>query len=107
LLQIQAIHGMSIDDELDIIRQNMGVCWQEDVIFDKLTCWEHLHMFATIKDVPSSSIYAEIEQRLIDVGLEEDKNRYVADFSGGMKRKLSLSLAMIGDSSIIVLDERK
>lgn len=104
--QLLAIQGLSIDDEMDTIRQTMGVCLQEDLIFDKLTAREHLELFAVLKGVPAASQASEIEHALKQVDLYDDKDRYAAEFSGGMKRKLSFAISMLGDSSIIILDER-
>lgn len=105
-LTVAAIQGLSIDDEMDSIRQNMGVCLQEDLIFDKLTAQEHLELFAVLKGVPVASQAADIEHALKQVDLYDDKDRYAIDFSGGMKRKLSFAISMLGDSSVIILDER-
>lgn len=101
-----AIHGMSTDTEMDRIRQQLGVCMQDDIIFDKLTAWEHLELFAVIKGIVPTRLKEDISHWLEQVDLLADRNRKAADFSGGMKRKLSFIIAMIGDSPIVILDER-
>ena len=97
---------MSIDRDMDLIRQNLGVCWQEDIIFDRLTAWEHLELFGTIKNVAKNELEAVINHFLEQMELQQDKHRMASDFSGGMKRKLSFTISMIGDPLIIILDER-
>jgi ABC-type multidrug transport system ATPase subunit len=47
----------------------------------------------------------EINHYLQDVGLEDKKNALAATLSGGMKRKLSVIMAFLGDTKVVILDE--
>ena len=43
------INGLSVVDDIDLIRRNLGICPQHNVLFDRLTVSEHLHFFARLK----------------------------------------------------------
>lgn len=80
----------------------MGVLPQQDILFPELTAVEHVRLFSAFKGVRMST--AEIESLLADFDLGGVDNRVTA-FSGGMKRKLSMLLALVGGSKIVLLDE--
>lgn len=64
-----------------------------------------LQIFAAFKGVPPSEVEKEAVHMLSEVGLAEKKTAKSATLSGGQKRKLSLGLALIGGSEVIILDE--
>eukprot|EP00004_Rigifila_ramosa_P026391 TRINITY_DN818_c0_g1_i1.p1 TRINITY_DN818_c0_g1~~TRINITY_DN818_c0_g1_i1.p1 ORF type:complete len:1668 (-),score=437.00 TRINITY_DN818_c0_g1_i1:51-5054(-) len=99
------IDGMSINSQMNDIRQNMGVCPQHDILFDLLTVEEHLELFAGLKNVPKHQIKGAVAKMIADVGLDDKARTYSTSLSGGMKRKLSVGIALIGDSRIVFLDE--
>jgi len=99
------INGKNVETEMEEIRKDMGVCPQHDILFPELTVREHLSMYAKFKGVPGRQVAAEVEKIIVDVGLTEKKNEFSKNLSGGMKRKLSLGIAVIGGSSVLLLDE--
>lgn len=58
-----------------------------------------------LKDAPRELIESETEKMLNDLSLEDKSNNYSTELSGGMKRKLSIAIAFIGNSSTVILDE--
>jgi ABC-type multidrug transport system ATPase subunit len=58
-----------------------------------------------LKDAPKKSITLETEKMLNDLGLANKSENYSTELSGGMKRKLSIAIAFIGDSTTVILDE--
>ena len=90
---------------LDFFRKIIGICPQEDILFDNLTVEEHLKLFCKFKSVPNIRIEQEITKVLYDLNLLEKKFTKISDLSGGQKRKVSIAMALIGGSSIIFLDE--
>ena len=103
--------GKLIVDGIDAIknpeeaRKKMGLCPQHDVLYDELTCEEHLKLFATVKGCPTKRISQEITQILDQLGLSFKRRVLSKDLSGGMKRRLSLGMAMINNTKILILDE--
>jgi ATP-binding cassette subfamily A (ABC1) protein 3 len=87
------------------MRKMLGVCPQHDVLFDYLTPKDHLRLFATFKGVPNNKIEKEVHKMLLDIGLIQQQDQLAKTLSGGQKRKLSVAIALIGDSKIVMLDE--
>lgn len=81
----------------------MSVCPQHDVLFADLTVSEHLRLFEKIKGINPSS--ASIQNRANDAGIGDKLGTLSGQLSGGMKRKLSIAIAMCGDPKFILLDE--
>ncbi|KAL0383532.1 UNVERIFIED_CONTAM: ABC transporter A family member 1 [Sesamum calycinum] len=90
---------------LDEIRQSLGVCPQYDILFPELTVKEHLEIFANIKGVNEDCLENVATEMAEEVGLADKLNTFVRALSGGMRRKLSLGIALIGNSKVIILDE--
>ncbi|CAJ1449859.1 unnamed protein product, partial [Effrenium voratum] len=89
------------------VQRLLGVCPQHDVLWDELTCEEHLQLFAGFKGVPKEAVAEEVATMLERVGLAKAGAGRVraGKLSGGMKRKLSLGIAFLGGSRLVVLDE--
>ncbi|XP_033932213.1 phospholipid-transporting ATPase ABCA1a isoform X2 [Pseudochaenichthys georgianus] len=99
------IHGKDIRSELSTIRQNLGVCPQHNVLFSMLTVEEHIWFYARLKGLSEEKVKAEVEQIVNDVGLPHKRNARTHTLSGGMQRKLSVALAFVGGSKVVILDE--
>lgn len=67
--------------------------------------YEHLLLYARIKGIPSSQIKDVVNQNIIDMNLEEHKNKTEKQLSGGNKRKLAVAIAFTGNPRIVFLDE--
>eukprot|EP00930_Biecheleria_cincta_P031237 TRINITY_DN21692_c0_g1_i1.p1 TRINITY_DN21692_c0_g1~~TRINITY_DN21692_c0_g1_i1.p1 ORF type:complete len:2300 (+),score=403.74 TRINITY_DN21692_c0_g1_i1:87-6986(+) len=85
----------------------LGVCPQHDVLWEELTSEEHLLLFATFKGVAAATASDEVANMLQRVGLQQAGagQTQAGRLSGGMKRKLSLGIAFLGGSRLVVLDE--
>uniref|UniRef100_A0A803P6X4 ABC transporter domain-containing protein n=1 Tax=Cannabis sativa TaxID=3483 RepID=A0A803P6X4_CANSA len=99
------VFGKNIISEMDEIRKVLGVCPQNDILFPELTVREHLEIFAKLKGVEEDSTERVVTDMVDQVGLADKSNTVVKALSGGMKRKLSLGIALIGNSKVIILDE--
>ena len=98
------IFGYSLKTQIHQIRQLMGVCPQHDILFNELTAREHIELYSGLKGVPSSEWTAIVEERLGAVKLLNVVDNPVASYSGGMKRRLSVVIATIGDPKVVFLD---
>ncbi|XP_019855200.1 PREDICTED: ATP-binding cassette sub-family A member 3-like [Amphimedon queenslandica] len=99
------INGLSVVSDIDIIRRNLGICPQHNVLFDRLTVSEHLHFFARLKGAPSTGISSEVDTLIDDLLLKDKRRVKSMNLSGGMKRKLSVAIALVGGSEVVILDE--
>ncbi|XP_027884349.1 ATP-binding cassette sub-family A member 1 isoform X1 [Xiphophorus couchianus] len=99
------VKGMDIRYDLDIIRKTLGVCPQHNVLFDILTVEEHVWFYGCLKGLPEEKVMAEMSALLEDVGLLHKRHDQTKNLSGGMQRKLSVAIAFVGGSKVVVLDE--
>lgn len=97
--------GYDIVEEIDEVRQIIGVVPQFDILWDQLTAEEHMRMFCKIKGVPDSDIETVIDEKLAAVNLKDVKKARTCTFSGGMKRRLTVAISCIGDPKIVFMDE--
>eukprot|EP00002_Diphylleia_rotans_P008603 TRINITY_DN1856_c0_g1_i5.p1 TRINITY_DN1856_c0_g1~~TRINITY_DN1856_c0_g1_i5.p1 ORF type:complete len:1310 (-),score=247.31 TRINITY_DN1856_c0_g1_i5:79-4008(-) len=99
------VYGRGIDKDMEIIRRNIGLCPQYNVLWDELTVREHLEVFAALKGVSPAERERHITERIEEVGLAEKTNALSSALSGGQKRKLCVSIAFTGGTKVIFLDE--
>ncbi|RUS72525.1 hypothetical protein EGW08_019707 [Elysia chlorotica] len=87
--------------------QSLGICPQQNALFDYMTVMQHMEFYTGVKGENASSISnrAEARKLLNDVDLYYAKNTPVKDLSYGMKRRLCVALAFVGGSKTIILDE--
>ncbi|KAJ3067764.1 ATP-binding cassette sub- A member 2, partial [Rhizoclosmatium hyalinum] len=84
------------------VGENIGYCPQHDALWQKLTPYEHLVLYAAIREIPDVSRAAM--EALETVGIKKHGAR-VQTLSGGNKRRLMLAIATIGSPKLIFLDE--
>eukprot|EP01029_Cantina_marsupialis_P003977 TRINITY_DN139_c0_g3_i1.p1 TRINITY_DN139_c0_g3~~TRINITY_DN139_c0_g3_i1.p1 ORF type:complete len:1613 (-),score=439.95 TRINITY_DN139_c0_g3_i1:776-5008(-) len=97
--------GIDILSDPQKARRAVGYCPQFDALFGKMTAYEHLLFYARLKGVHRSIRKKVINDMLKQMQLEEFRDKQSRNYSGGNKRKLSVAIAMIGDPSIVFLDE--
>lgn len=83
----------------------MEIVFQDDYLYPSLTANEHLSLFAGLRGVDPEEIDEMVQKWLESVDLDSVQHQYSGEFSGGMKRRLSLALSTIGGRPVIVLDE--
>ncbi|XP_069122955.1 phospholipid-transporting ATPase ABCA1-like [Argopecten irradians] len=86
------------------IGQEVGYCPQEDALDGYLTGRELLHCHAKLRGMPAENRNAVVEDLIVRLGLDF-ADRTVHTYSGGMKRKLSIAVALLGEPKVVFLDE--
>ncbi|XP_040829656.1 phospholipid-transporting ATPase ABCA3-like [Ochotona curzoniae] len=99
------ISGYDISKDMVHVRKSLGLCPQYDLLFPNMTVSEHLVFYCAIKGVPSKGRSEEMNKMLASFGLLQKRNELSKSLSGGMKRKLSIMIALIGGSKVVILDE--
>jgi ATP-binding cassette subfamily A (ABC1) protein 3 len=95
------ICGHSVAKNPEITRKLIGYCPQFDAHFQNMTGREHVELYAAIKGVSVKNIPEAASAKLREVGLAEgDWDKLSATYSGGMKRKLSVACATIGNPKV-------
>ena len=98
-------YEIDVFEQMDKVREIMGVCPQHDVLFDLLTPREHLDIFYDFKGGDPLSKKREIDSLINDCGLAIDQHKASKTLSGGNKRKTSVCVALCGGSKLVLLDE--
>lgn len=99
------VEGKSIRTQRGAAQRLIGVCPQENILWDKLTCLEQLEFVGVNYGLSSRMARQRGAELLEALGLSEKANFLGGRLSGGMKRRLSLALALIHDPQIVFLDE--
>ncbi|WCJ35971.1 ABC transporter A family member 2 [Euphorbia peplus] len=101
------VYGDSIRSSVGMsnIRRIIGVCPQFDILWDALSGEEHIHLFASIKGLQPASINMVAQESLEKVKLTESAKVRTRSYSGGMRRRLSVAIALIGNPKLVILDE--
>ena len=86
-------------------RALLGFVPQEGGVWPKLSVYENLMMAAALYDIPSKEAKARARELMDVFGLKDHAKKVAAKLSGGLKRRLSLAMALMHDPPVIVLDE--
>ena len=86
-------------------REKIGFMPQYPGLYPNFTAKEFLFYMATLKDIPKKQMKDAVEAVLSAVELSDVAGQKISSFSGGMKQRLALAQATLGDTEIIILDE--
>jgi ABC-2 type transport system ATP-binding protein len=89
---------------LDLI-QGVGYMSQSDALYTELSAKENLEFFATLYGLKGKGRKKRIDEVMEIVQLTEHLNKLVSQYSGGMKRRLSLAAALLHEPDLLILDE--
>ena len=100
-----SLASYSVTNQPEQTRRRIGYCPQFDAHFQNMTGREHVELYAAIKGVPREFVKEAAAAKLAEVGLNEfDSDRLSSGYSGGMKRKLSVACATIGNPQVSSLN---
>lgn len=96
------LFGASGERELVLARKRMGSIIESPAVFPHMTAWENMELCRIQKGIPGRNC---IEKTLELVGLQEAGKKKARHFSLGMKQRLGIAMALLGDPEFIILDE--
>ncbi|WP_416865752.1 MAG: ABC transporter ATP-binding protein [Imperialibacter sp.] len=100
------IEGMDINEHRHRIRAMIGYLPQDFTFFSKLKTWEFLDYAARLAtNLKKKDRLIKVDHLLDQVGLLDVRERMANKLSGGMKRRLGIAQALIGDPKLLVIDE--
>ena len=99
------VAGFDVVDQAGDVRRSIGVALQDAAIDPLMTGRELLRLQAVLHGLSKSATSARTEQLLAQVGLVGAADRRVAEYSGGMRRRLDLALALVNEPAVLFLDE--
>lgn len=88
-----------------LILSKIGYMAQSDALYENLSARENLAFFGKMKGVTGKKLQQEIDHVSAVVDLTPDLDQRIADYSGGMKRRLSLAIALLASPELLILDE--
>lgn len=99
-----SIMGHDIMKEPFRVKERIGVSPQETALSEHLNSWENLRLIGRVHGISAKELRKRSEELLETVGLLERAKDGVGKFSGGMKRRLNLIMALVHDPEILFLD---
>jgi phospholipid/cholesterol/gamma-HCH transport system ATP-binding protein len=103
------VNGEDVTDydeaEMMKVRKNIGMVFQEGALFDSLSVYENVAYRLHEQGVPDEEVEPEVRRMLRFVNLEDAIDKMPIELSGGMRRRVGIARALIGDPKIVLFDE--
>jgi phospholipid/cholesterol/gamma-HCH transport system ATP-binding protein len=103
------VDGEDITDYNEVqmmgVRKKIGMVFQEGALFDSLSVYDNVAYRLHEQGVPEEDVEPEVRRMLRFVNLEDAIDKMPAELSGGMRRRVGIARALIGDPKIVLFDE--
>lgn len=99
------VGGWDVLKETTKVKEIIGVCPQDAVAYPFLSGRENVELFGNLHTIPKEKLKENTNDLLEKLGLSEEADRHLGKYSGGMKRRINLIMALVHDPEIAFLDE--
>jgi phospholipid/cholesterol/gamma-HCH transport system ATP-binding protein len=103
------VNGQRVDqlseDEMMGVRADLGMIFQEGALFDSLSVYDNVAFKLHEHGVPEDEVESEVRRMLRFVNLEHSIDKMPSELSGGMRRRVGIARALVGDPKIVMFDE--
>jgi ABC-2 type transport system ATP-binding protein len=99
------VDGHDPAQDPDAVRRSFGIVFQDPSLDEDLTAWENMDLHGVLYGLSRATRRARIDELLDLVDLDDRRDSYVKEFSGGMKRRLEVARGLLHHPKIIFLDE--
>jgi phospholipid/cholesterol/gamma-HCH transport system ATP-binding protein len=93
------------EEQMMLVRKNIGMVFQEGALFDSLSVYDNVAYRLHEQGVPEDEVEPEVRRMLRFVNLEDAIDKMPIELSGGMRRRVGIARALIGDPKIVLFDE--
>jgi ABC-2 type transport system ATP-binding protein len=99
------IQGRPLRGDRDPLKRAVGLVPQDLALYEELSARENLALFGSLYGLKGHALRAAADRVLAETGLQDRSREPVSRFSGGMKRRLNLAVALLHDPALLILDE--
>jgi phospholipid/cholesterol/gamma-HCH transport system ATP-binding protein len=93
------------EEDMTRVRLKIGMIFQEGALFDSLSVYENVAFKLHEQGVPEEEVESEVRRMLRFVNLEDAIDKMPSELSGGMRRRVGIARALVGDPKIVMFDE--
>lgn len=100
-----SLFGLTPDTESERFTHTVGFMPQKTGLYEELTVFENFSLFGRLRGLAAHELQSKFQELMTLSGLVGFENRLAGKLSGGMKQKLGLACALLGEPKLLILDE--